>query len=99
MLRPLAVNYTLSMKEALKALVLLMMIANSYCYDFNDYILEFKREYATQEEFNFRKSIFDKNYALIVEGNKESGKGLLGVTIWTDRTGEEYTNSLSIAPP
>jgi len=61
---------------------------------FANYMTRFNRNYQSESEYNFRKSIFDKNLAKI---NAHNAKGLSwtnGVNEFTDWTDEEYKTML-----
>lgn len=61
------------MRVIVAALILSAVIA----YDFTDYCNEFKKSYPNQEAWAFRKAIFDANYSMIEDTNKQD----LGYTL------------------
>lgn len=81
----------------MKKVVLLfsVVVVLSHCYTFQDYVLEFKKEYSTPEEYSFRERIFQVNYAGIQEQNTEAKENLYGVTDFTDRSDGELAATLS----
>lgn len=63
---------------------------SSHFYSFNDYEIEFVKKYANEQEFQFRKSIFESNLEKILKINNDSSNTWkAGVNDLTDRTDSE----------
>ena len=61
---------------------------------FDNYRATFNKNYQTEEEFNFRKSIFEDNLKIINEHNAKGKSWTMGVNPFTDWTNEEYKRML-----
>lgn len=70
----------------------LVLSAVSLDYTFDDYVQEFSKTYANEEEFNYRKSVFQDNYKAIVEWNANpNAEYKQKPSIWTDHTISEIS--------
>ncbi len=93
------------MKAALLAIILTITCVSCHLrwhdgdhmnYTFNHYKAEFNREYATQDEHNFRQLIFNTNLEKIIAHNKNPNKRwTAGVNHLTDKIGSEITTGLN----
>jgi len=59
-------------------------------YSFDDYIQEYEKVYATTEEFNYRKGLFEKKLKEIFQHNSEDHTWKKGVNKFSDLTKEEF---------
>jgi hypothetical protein len=73
----------------MKPSLVLLLVAVALCYDFSDYVKEFNKNYPLEEQWNFRKTIFDANYSIIEEINSQGLEYTVGVNNMTDWTQEE----------
>ena len=63
-------------------------------HEFIQHLSKFRKNYGTKEEYNFRLSVFAKNYKLIKETNEKELPYKLGVNHLSDWTPEEYKKLL-----
>lgn len=67
--------------------------------EFTNYMTKFDKSYVTEDEYSFRRSIFNKNLEII---NAHNAKGLswtLGINEFTDWTDAEYKSMLGLKRP
>jgi hypothetical protein len=57
--------------------------------DFNTYIATFQKSYSNKEEYERRKSIFERNMAVIAEHNANQTLYQLGPNKFTDQADDE----------
>jgi hypothetical protein len=80
----------------MKLIVTALILSSVFAYNFSDYCAEFKKDYPLEEQWNFRKEIFDSNYSAIEEINNLD----LGYTVapnnMTDWTQAEVDGNISI---
>lgn len=63
---------------------------NQHHYTFNDFTIQFNRQYEDQEEYNLRKEIFEKNLAHIKSINSDPTKTWkAGVNEFSDKSEQE----------
>lgn len=64
-------------------------------YDFFSYLAQFKKQYATESELDFRKSIFEENRAKIERHNARNDVGYtLALNKFADYSEEEFERLL-----
>ena len=59
-------------------------------YEFYRFTIQYNKNYTTPFEFARRRSVFEKNYNLIVESNKNEHSYKLGINEYTDLFSSEY---------
>lgn len=65
---------------------------------FTNYMTLFNKNYQSEEEYNFRKTIFADNLKVINEHNAKGKSWTMGVNDFTDWTDEEYKRMLGYKP-
>lgn len=70
-------------------LLLLFLVNIAFCYDYSQFVVDYNRKPINDEEYWFRKKIFDANYSKIIEVNSQDLPYKLAVNNWTDWTYEE----------
>eukprot|EP00344_Euplotes_crassus_P012191 CAMPEP_0197002062 /NCGR_PEP_ID=MMETSP1380-20130617/6618_1 /TAXON_ID=5936 /ORGANISM="Euplotes crassus, Strain CT5" /LENGTH=334 /DNA_ID=CAMNT_0042420001 /DNA_START=44 /DNA_END=1048 /DNA_ORIENTATION=+ len=63
---------------------------------FTQFTTQFDKNYQNEDEYNFRRSIFEKNLKVINEHNAEGKSWTLGTNEFTDWTDEEYKRLLGL---
>mmetsp|Transcript_9463 Transcript_9463/g.9185 ORF Transcript_9463/g.9185 Transcript_9463/m.9185 type:complete len:332 (-) Transcript_9463:39-1034(-) len=63
---------------------------------FTQFTTQFDKNYQNEDEYNFRRSIFEKNLKVINEHNAEGKSWTLGTNEFTDWTDEEYKSMLGL---
>lgn len=89
---------------AVAAAVILAIASISYFdvstsdHEFSSFVATYRRSYTTQEEYEFRRHIFNKNMDYINKFNSEGHSWWLGVNQFTDLTDEEFKKFLGYKP-
>lgn len=65
---------------------------------FNEYIAQYGRNFASEEEYNFRKSVFADSLRVIEEHNAKGKSWTMGLNEFSDWTKEEYKRMLGYKP-
>ena len=67
---------------------------------FMNYVSEYRKSYASQDEFTARKEVFKNNYLAIEKHNKDGDQSWkLGVNMFTDMTQQEFQATLGVKIP
>jgi C1A family cysteine protease len=73
-------------------LLFLVVVSVTLCqdsYTFEQFITDFGKSYHSEEEYAYRRNIFDTNYRAIQESNKQQKDYILGPNQFTDLSDEE----------
>ncbi|CAI2374074.1 unnamed protein product [Moneuplotes crassus] len=70
--------------------------SNQFEHQFTSYMTQFDKSYETENEYNFRREIFNKNLEIINAHNAKGFSSKLGVNEFTDWTDEEYKSMLGL---
>lgn len=65
---------------------------------FTNFVTKFDKNYLSEDEYNFRKTIFADNLKIINEHNTQGKSWTMGVNEFTDWTNEEYKKMLGYKP-
>lgn len=65
---------------------------------FNSFVSKYGRNFASEEEYNFRKNLFADSLRIIAEHNAKGKSWTLGVNEFADWTKEEYKKLLGYKP-
>lgn len=66
--------------------------------EYTNFIAQYRRNYKSSSEYEFRRSIFKKNYEYIQKFNSEGRTWWLGVNNFADMTKEEVKKYMGFAP-
>lgn len=70
----------------MKVIIAALILSSVLAYNFTDYCNEFHKDYPLEEQWNFRKGIFDANYSAIEEINSQGLEYTVGPNNMTDWT-------------
>jgi hypothetical protein len=82
----------------LLATVYLTSVTHSNDSEFVAFMAKYAKSYKSQDEYAFRKKIFDDNVEFINEENKKGNSWTLGVNKFADFTKQEYRKLLGYKP-
>ena len=83
---------TVLLKLTLLSLLSLSILAED-CSLFDQFVLDYNKEYANETEKEYRRQVFCDNMAELEELRKNSPDATFGVTKFSDRTKEEMNAS------
>jgi KDEL-tailed cysteine endopeptidase len=83
------------MKNFFLAFALAIIVLAQNNYDFDQYIKDFGKTYISEEEYSYRKQIFDSKFKQIQESNSQNKGYTLSANQFTDRSDEELKGFLT----